>query len=167
MRHRVAGKKLNRSADQRTALRRGLISDLFRHEAITTTEARADAIRGQAEKLITLARDRGRADDLVELARAGDRATLARRVTPTQAEMLVRVAQTQPDGLAKAAAGIAAAARRQAARRLYGPDVVKRLFDEIAPRYSTRSGGYTRTFKLGSRKGDAAPIVKIELIPEE
>jgi len=77
MRHRVAGKKLNRSTDQRMALRRGLISDLFRHEAITTTQARAQAIRGQAEKLITLARDRGNADDLVKLAKSGDRATLA------------------------------------------------------------------------------------------
>ena len=166
MRHRVAGKKLNRSADQRAALRRGLISDLFRHDAITTTAARADAIRGQAERLITLARNRGSATDLAELATAGDRATLARRVTPTQAEMLVRVAQTSPDGLAKTAAGIAVSARRQAARILYNQDVIQRLFDEIAPRYATRSGGYTRTFKLGMRKGDAAPMVKIELLPE-
>ncbi|HLF27909.1 MAG TPA: L17 family ribosomal protein [Anaerolineae bacterium] len=166
MRHRVAGKKLNRPADQRLALRRGLISDLFRYDAITTTEARADAIRGQAEKLITLARDRGSVDDLVELAKAGDRATLARRVTPTQAEALLRIAQANADGLRKAAAAIAASARRRAARVLYGPDVIKRLFDEIAPRYATRTGGYTRTFKLGRRKGDAAPIVKIELIEE-
>ena len=166
MRHRVAGKKLNRSSDQRAALRRGLISDLFRHEAIITTQARAAAIRGQAEKLITLARNRGNAGDLVELARAGDRATLARRTTPTQAEMLLRVAQQKPDELDKAAAGIAASARRQAARVLYGPDVIKRLFDEIAPRYSTRNGGYTRTFKLGMRQGDAAPMVKIELVGE-
>jgi len=166
MRHRVAGKKLNRSSDQRAALRRGLIGDLFRHEAITTTAARAAAIRGQAEKLITLARNRGRVDDLVELAKAGDRATLARRVTPTQADMLLRVAHSDPDRLSQAAAGIAASARRQAARVLYNPAVVKRLFDEIAPRYSTRSGGYTRIFKLGMRKGDAAPIVKIELVEE-
>lgn len=167
MRHRVAGKKLNRSSDQRLALRRGLIGDLFRHEAITTTTARADAIRGQAERLITLARNRGNAGDLVELAKSGDRATLARRVTPAQAELLLRVAKDSPDGLDKAARGIAASARRQAARVLYNPDVIRRLFDEIAPRYATRNGGYTRTFKLGTRKGDAAPMVKIELIPEE
>ena len=167
MRHRVAGKKLNRSADQRAALRRGLIGDLFRHDAITTTAARAEAIRGQAERLITLARNRGNANDLAELAKSGDRATLARRVTPTQAETLIRVAQSNPDGLAKAAAGIVASARRQAARVLYNRDVVNRLFEEIAPRYSTRHGGYTRTFKLGMRRGDAAPIVKIELIGEE
>ena len=167
MRHRVAGKRLNRSADQRAALRRGLIGDLFRHESITTTEARADAIRGQAERLITLARNRGSADELAELAKAGDRPTLTRRTTPNQAEMLLRVAQENPDGLAKAAAAIAANARRQAARVLYNQDVLKRLFDEIAPRYAQRNGGYTRTFKLGMRKGDAAPIVKIELLEEE
>jgi large subunit ribosomal protein L17 len=166
MRHRVAGKKLNRASDHRTAIRRGLISDLFRHEAITTTEARAAAIRGQAEKLITLARNRGRVDDLMELARAGDRATLARRTTPNQADRLVRVAKEDPERLTQAAAAIAAAARRQAARVLYNQDVIKRLFDEIAPRYATRDGGYTRTFKLGMRKGDAAPIVKIELLEE-
>jgi large subunit ribosomal protein L17 len=167
MRHRVAGKKLNRPADQRAALRRGLIGDLFRHEAVTTTRARADAIRGQAERLITLARNRGNAQDLVELAKSSDRATLARRVTPAQAEMLLRVARDNPDGLEKAAKGIATSARRQAARTLYSRDVIQRLFDEIAPRYATRNGGYTRTFKLGPRKGDAAPMVKIELMPEE
>lgn len=149
------------------AIRRGLIGDLFRHEAVTTTQARAAAIRGQVEKLITLARNRGNVDELVALAKSGDRATLARRTTPNQAEMLLRAAKENPDGLSKAAAGIAAAARRQAARILYNQDVLKRLFDEIAPRYSERNGGYTRTFKLGMRKGDAAPMVKIELLEEE
>ena len=166
MRHRVAGKKLNRSADQRTALRRGLISDLFRHDSITTTAARAAAIRGQAEKLITLARNRGNAGDLAELAKAGDRATLARRVTATQSELLVRTAQNAPDRLPQVAAGIATSARRQAARVLYTRDALQRLFDQIAPRYATRNGGYTRTFKLGMRKGDAAPMVKLELLEE-
>jgi large subunit ribosomal protein L17 len=166
MRHRVAGKKLNRAPDQRAALRRGLIGELFRHEAITTTQARADAIRGEAERLITLARNRGNAGDLVELAKAGDRATLTRRVTPNQAETLIRLANREPERLPKAAAAITVSARRQAARVLYGQALVKRLFDEIAPRYATRSGGYTRTFKLGMRKGDAAPMVKLELLEE-
>jgi large subunit ribosomal protein L17 len=143
-----------------------LISDLFRHDAITTTQTRADAIRGQAERLITLARNRGNVNDLVELAKAGDRVTLARRLTPGQAEALLNKAQADPEGLPKAAAAIAVNARRQAARTLYNSDVVQRLFDEIAPRYATRSGGYTRTYKLGQRKGDAAPIVKIELLEE-
>ena len=56
MRHRVAGRRLNRSKGHRTALRRTLVTELFRHERIRTTEAKAKAIRGQAEKLITLAK---------------------------------------------------------------------------------------------------------------
>jgi large subunit ribosomal protein L17 len=56
MRHRVAGRRLNRSMGHRTALRRTLVTELLRHEQIRTTEAKAKAIRGQAEKLITLAK---------------------------------------------------------------------------------------------------------------
>jgi large subunit ribosomal protein L17 len=56
MRHRVAGKKLSRSMGHRTALRRTLVTELFRHDRIRTTRAKAEAIRGQAEKLITLAK---------------------------------------------------------------------------------------------------------------
>jgi large subunit ribosomal protein L17 len=54
MRHRKAGRKLSRSSGHRRALYRNLITELFRHERIRTTEAKAKAIRGQAEKLITL-----------------------------------------------------------------------------------------------------------------
>ena len=56
MRHRVAGRRLNRSTGMRRALFRNLISALIRHERIRTTEAKARAIRGDAEKLITLAK---------------------------------------------------------------------------------------------------------------
>ncbi len=56
MRHQVAGRHLGRNTAQRKALFRGLITDLFRHERITTTEAKAKAVRGEAEKLITLAK---------------------------------------------------------------------------------------------------------------
>jgi large subunit ribosomal protein L17 len=56
MRHRVAGKKLNRDKAQRVALRRNMVTDLFRHEQIRTTRAKAKMVRRQAEKLITLAK---------------------------------------------------------------------------------------------------------------
>lgn len=56
MRHQISGKRLGRSSAHRTALRRNLITELFRHERIKTTEAKASAIRGEAEKLITVAK---------------------------------------------------------------------------------------------------------------
>jgi large subunit ribosomal protein L17 len=126
MRHRVAGKKLSRTKEQRTALRRNLVTDLFRYGAIQTTQAKVEAVRGQAEKIITIAK-RGIA--------AGD---------PIKAVN----------------------ARRQVAAQLTDPKVVKKLFDEIAPKYAERPGGYTAVRKLGRRLGDAAPVAMLELIEE-
>jgi large subunit ribosomal protein L17 len=125
MRHKVAGKRLSRSKDQRKALRRTMVKQLFEHERIRTTRAKAEAVRGHAEKLITLAK-RGNA---VEGAEA------------------VHV-------------------RRMAVARLADKEAVTKLFDDIAPRFENREGGYTRMTKLGIRKGDAAEMVMLELIEE-
>jgi large subunit ribosomal protein L17 len=123
MRHRVAGKRLNRSKGHRTALRRALVTQLFEHERLRTTEAKARAIRSQAEKLITLAKRGVAAGDAKEIH-----------------------------------------ARRLATARLNSPQIVRKLFDELAMRYEDRPGGYTRMLKLGQRKGDAAPMVMLELV---
>lgn len=123
MRHNVAGRKLSRGKDERGALRRNLVKQLFEYERIRTTRAKAQAARGQAERLITLAK-RGNA--------AGD------------AKMVH--------------------ARRLAAARLADPETVKKLFEDIAPRYENRPGGYTRIIKLGPRLGDAADMVLLELV---
>jgi large subunit ribosomal protein L17 len=113
----------------RTALRRSLVTELFRHEQIRTTEAKAKAIRGQAEKLITLAK-RGLAAE-----------------------------ETAPEK------GVHA--RRVAAGRLNDPEIVRKLFEELGPRYADRPGGYTRVIKLGAiRRGDAAKMAVIELVEE-
>ena len=126
MRHQVAGKKLGRSKGARIALRRTLIKQFFTHERITTTRAKAEAIRGDAERMITVARRSS-----------------------------------------EAAAAVKVNARRLVAARLGGgDDVVKKLFDEIAPRFATRPGGYTRMLKLGPRYGDSAEMVILELVEE-
>ena len=58
-------------------------------------------------------------------------------------------------------------ARRLAAGRLYDPEVLQKLFAEIAEAYQDRPGGYTRIYKLGARKGDGAPMAIIELVDYE
>ena len=116
MRHRVAGRRLNRPTGQRQALRRNLVTQLFKYDRIKTTEAKAKAIRADAEKLVTL-------------AKRGD-----------------------------------VHARRLAAARLNEPEVVRKLFDELATRFEDRPGGYTRILRLGPRPGDGAEMVLMELV---
>jgi len=126
MRHQVAGYKLGRSKGARIALRRNLIKQFFTHERITTTRAKAEAIRGEAERMITVARRSADAEDIGKVN-----------------------------------------ARRLVASRLGGGnDVIKKLFDDIAPRFASRNGGYTRMLKLGPRHGDAADMVLLELVEE-
>ncbi len=127
MRHQVAGYKLSRGKDERSSLRRTLVKQLFEHERIQTTRAKAKAIQGEAEKLITLARNSSKLTDVEKVN-----------------------------------------ARRMAAARLGGTnaEIVKKLFDDIAPRFASRPGGYTRILKLGARLGDAADMVLIELVEE-
>jgi large subunit ribosomal protein L17 len=116
MRHNVAGRRLGRSTGNRQALRKNLMTQLFKYERIKTTEAKAKAVRSEAEKLVTL-------------AKRGD-----------------------------------VHARRLVLARLNEPDVVKKLFSDLAPRYADRPGGYTRVLHLGPRPGDAADMVLLELV---
>jgi large subunit ribosomal protein L17 len=102
-----------------------MIKQLFTHERIRTTRAKADSIRGPAERLITLAKRGNEAGD--------DRMVHARRL---------------------------------AAARINDPVVLQKLFDDIAPRYADRPGGYTRILKLVPRKGDSADMVLIELVED-
>ncbi len=124
MRHKVAGKRLDRHQGARNALRRTLVKQLFEHERIKTTKAKAQAIRGQAEKLITLAKRGIATDDQDKLVHA----------------------------------------KRLVSSRLADKEIVFKLFEDIAPRYAERAGGYTRMLKLGPRYGDRADMVILELV---
>jgi large subunit ribosomal protein L17 len=102
MRHQVAGKKLNRDTDHRRALRRNLIGELIKHEEIITTEAKARAIRGEAEKLITKAK-RALADGDVAKGVHARRIVLARLGNNREATLkifdtLAPRFQTRPGG---------------------------------------------------------------------
>ena len=125
MRHQISGYRLGRSTGARLALRRNLIKQFFTHERIQTTRAKAAAIRGEAEHLITIARNSAKGSDTDKVS-----------------------------------------ARRLVSARLGDNQVIKRLFDEIAPRFANRPGGYTRVLKLGPRMGDSAEMVILELVEE-
>lgn len=168
MRHKVAGRRLGRDTKQRKMLRRNLISQLFQHEKIKTTEAKAKAIRAQAEKMITLARNRGDATRLIELAEDGKDEELRALLTPAQARRLLTLAS---DGdaadLDREARAIVVHAQRLTARQVTDRDVLQKLYQDIAPRYVSRPGGYTRIVRLGQRKGDAAQMVMLSLVEGE
>jgi large subunit ribosomal protein L17 len=125
MRHQVSGYRLGRTTGARLALRRNLIKQFFTHERIQTTRAKASAIRGEAERLITIARNSAQGSDTDKVN-----------------------------------------ARRLVVSRLGDNRLIKRLFDEIAPRFANRNGGYTRMLKLGPRMGDSAEMVILELVEE-
>jgi len=125
MRHKLSGYKLGRNKRQRIALKRTLIKQLFNNNRIKTTRAKAKAVRSDAEKLITLARNSAK--------------------------------KSEPEKVH---------ARRLAASKIVDAGTVKKLFDDIAPRFENRNGGYTRIYRLGPRVGDAAEMVFLELVEE-
>ena len=110
------GPRLGSGPDHQRLLLSTLAKQLFVHEAIDTTEAKAKALRPYAERLITK-------------AKRGDLSS-----------------------------------RREVLKDIPDRDIVARLFHEIGPRFTERDGGYIRILKLGQRKGDGAPMARIELV---
>lgn len=164
MRHRKAGRHLNRSSGHRRALYRNLMTELFRHERIQTTEAKARAVRPLAERLVTKAR-KARADRVVELAKQRDVTKLSAWFNRNRADQLIVLAeQEEEEALEAMAQQMALHARRQVLATLTDREIAHKLVDDIAPRFEDRPGGYTRMFKLGMRKGDAAKMAVLELV---
>src|SRR3954452_5978518 len=136
MRHQRAGVHLSRTSEHRKALFSNLVAALFYNERIRTTDAKAKETRRIAERTITWAR------------RVGD--ALNKKADKRSDEESARVVH----------------AVRMARRVVRDRGAVVKLFDELAPRYLGRQGGYTRIMKLGPRPGDAAPMSLLELMPE-
>lgn len=141
MRHRVHGRRLGRNMAQRKALRRNLVADLICYEKVVTTEAKARMLRPLAEKMITLAK-RGVINGKTEPLREVN----ARRVVAS------RMARFRT--------------KEDEAGYYESIDVVKKLFNEVAPRYLERPGGYTRMVKIGKRPGDNADMAVLMLVEE-
>ena len=149
MRHRRSGRKFGLPSDQRTALLKGLTRNMIWRERILTTETRAKEVRPIVEKLVTLAR-KGGADATPEMQVNTRR--LARRYLDSNVSKFV----SEPGG--------PKGGNKQAPNPNY---VVPRLFDEIAPRFMDRPGGYTRITRVGFRRGDGAPMVLLEFVEGE
>jgi len=156
MRHLKAGRKFGRNTSHRRAMFRNLAANLVLHERIETTDAKAKELRRITERLITKATRLG--DDLTadtsKLSEAEAQRVIARRV---HAQRIVAAFLPRLVG------------KQNADGEVEQIDLVYKLFHEIAPRYMERvkagkGGGYTRIMKLGSRRGDNAPISIIELI---
>ena len=174
-------RKLGKTSSQRKALLRNQVTQLIYHGKIITTEARAKEVRKQAEHLIALAvKERDNYETVEVDAKIPLKDKDGRRVKEvvdgkkvTQFETIKKtIKKDSPSRLH---------ARRQILKVLYpvvevpdtaagrkrntkSVDLVAMLFDDIAPKYASRNGGYTRIVKVGPRKGDAAMEVVIELV---
>ena len=161
-------RKLGRTSDQRKAMLRSQVTDLLYHGKIVTTEARAKEVKKIAEGIIALA---VKEKDNFETVKVTAKVVDGKKVTVYD-EVEKEIKKDMPSRLH---------ARRQMLKTLYGVtnvptaaagrkrntkkvDLPAKLFDEIAPKYVSRNGGYTRIVKIGQRKGDGAMAVLLELV---
>lgn len=151
MRHRKAYRKFSLPSDQRRALLKGLTRNLLLNDRIITTETRAKEVRPIVEKLVTIARKGGK--DAPVATRLHTRRLVRRWVDSNVDEFVRNPDVPGPKG------------GPTVARNPYY--VIPRLFEEIAPRYVNRNGGYTRITRVGFRRGDGAPLVLLEFVIDD
>ncbi len=170
-------RKLSRTSSQRKALLRGQVTALLQHGRIITTEAKAKEVKKIAEGIIALAiRERDNFDEVTVQAKVAKKDATGKRVKEVVDGKKVTVYETV-DKTIKKDQPSRLHARRQMLKVLYPVvetgakkretkkiDMVAKLFDEIAPKYADRQGGYTRIIKVGPRKGDGAMEVVLELV---
>ena len=171
-------RKLGRTSDQRKALIRNQVTALLNNGRIVTTEAKAKEIRKVAEGLIALAvKEKDNFEEVTVTAKVARKDKRVKEVVDGKKvtvydEVEKKIKKDLPSRLH---------ARRQMNKVLYTVksvptenagkkkntktvDVATKLFDEIAPKYADRNGGYTRIVKIGQRKGDGALEVLLELV---
>ena len=174
-------RKLGRTSDQRKALLRNQVTNLLYHGKIVTTETKAKEIRKIAESMIALAvKEKDNFETVTVTAKVARKDADGKRVKEVKNgkkvtvydEVQKEIKKDQPSRLH---------ARRQMLKVLYPVtevpteaagrkkntkeiDLTAKLFDEIAPKYADRNGGYTRIVKIGQRKGDGAMEVVLELV---
>jgi len=168
-------RKLGRNASQRKALLRSQVTSLLYHGKIVTTESKAKEIRKIAEKMITLAvKEKDNYEEVTVKAKVARKDADGKRVKEVVDGKKVTV-YDEVEKTIKKDKPSRLHARRQMLKVLFpvkegekramkDVDMVAKLFDEIAPKYADRNGGYTRIVKIGQRKGDAAMEVLIELV---
>ena len=165
-------RKLGRTSSQRKALLRNQVTNLLHHGRIITTEAKAKEVAKIAEGLIALAiKEKDNFDEVTvqaKVARKGVKEVVDGKKVTVYDTVEKTIKKDRPSRLH---------ARRQMLKVLYPVketgakkrdtkvvDMPKKLFEEIAPKYEGRNGGYTRIVKIGQRKGDGALEVVLELV---
>ena len=174
-------RKLGKTSDQRKALLRNQVTNLLYHGKIVTTEARAKEVRKIAEGIIAMGvREKDNFETVKVTAKVARKDKDGKRVKETVDGKKVTVYDEVEKEIKKDLPS-RLHARRQMLKVLYGVtevpstpagrkkntksvDLVAKIFDEVAPKYVGRNGGYTRIVKVGPRKGDAAMEVLIELV---
>jgi large subunit ribosomal protein L17 len=146
MRHGKSGRQFGRNTSHRRAMLRALTANLVAHERIETTDAKAKELRRVAERLITRAVRLGAVaytpQDKLSLA---DRAR--RHAAQQQVGTYLRRFQVTQEGAESTKV-----------------DLIEKVFVDLAKRFKSRPGGYTRIIKLGRRRGDNAPMSVIEFV---
>lgn len=174
-------RKLGRTSSQRKALIRNQVTALLNNGKIVTTEAKAKEIRKVAEGLIAMAvREKDNYDEVTVTAKVARKDKDGKRVkevvdgkkVTVYDEVEKKIKKDQPSRLharremLKVLCPVKEVPAKGAGKKANtkNVDMVEKLFEEIAPKYADRNGGYTRIVKIGQRKGDAAMEVLIELV---
>ena len=156
-------RKLGRTSSQRKALLRSQVTALIENGKIVTTEARAKEVRKQAEKLITLAvKEKDNYETVTVSAKVAKKDADGKKEIKKDLPSKLHARKQMDKVLYKVTEVPADAAGKK--KNTKTVDLTNKLFDEIAPKYADRKGGYTRIVKIGLRKGDAAMEVLLELV---